>query len=450
MANNTAVGELGMQTAALHALWTIAGLVDLDTNEEAYNVVKGGLFHPAEAVRKAAIEILPENQLTDNALLNARTLQDKSPKVRLAALIYFAKRPASDAVGEKLFELSGDQEIVNDSWLSKALYAAAASHADGFLTEYARANPDFNPESATSGKRQDPGFDDQDWKTMQLPQHIEEAGLEMDGIIWFRRNFNFNSSASSYISLGPIDDSDVVFINGEQIGATEADYERDRYYNIPKGLLKSNGNTIAIRVEDTGGNGGLYGRPEQMFIRSGDKTIRLSGLWKYEVEADYGQSANNTFGGIPIAEFIARNYSGNATLEDASGEKATNSKVIHIKTIQNEMKFDLTEFVVEAGQQVELVLENVDFMQHNLVIVKPGKKDIVGAEADKLAADPKGAELQYVPQTADVLFATALADPEQSVILRFTAPSEAGEYPFICTFPGHWRIMQGVMKVVAN
>jgi len=32
--------------------------------------------------------------------------------------------------------------------------------------------------------------------------------------------------------------------------------------------------------------------------------------------------------------------------------------------------------------------------------------------------------------------------------LRFTAPDKPGEYPYICTFPGHWRIMQGVMKVV--
>jgi azurin len=99
---------------------------------------------------------------------------------------------------------------------------------------------------------------------------------------------------------------------------------------------------------------------------------------------------------------------------------------------------------------VELVLDNVDFMQHNLVIVKPGQKEKVGEAADKLATDPEGAELQYVPRMEEVLFATALVDPEQTVTLKFTAPTEAGEYPFICTFPGHWRLMQGVMKVVAN
>jgi len=89
-------------------------------------------------------------------------------------------------------------------------------------------------------------------------------------------------------------------------------------------------------------------------------------------------------------------------------------------------------------------------MQHNLVIIKPGTTDKVGAAADKLAMDPNGAELDYVPKMGEVLFATALVDPEQTVTLRFTAPTEPGMYPFVCTFPGHWRIMQGVMKVVGS
>ena len=106
--------------------------------------------------------------------------------------------------------------------------------------------------------------------------------------------------------------------------------------------------------------------------------------------------------------------------------------------------------MVQAGQSVELVLDNVDFMQHNLVIVQKGAKDKVGAAADKLATDPNGAEQQYVPRMGEVLHATALVDPQQKAILKFTAPTEPGEYPFICTFPGHWRLMQGVMKVVGG
>ena len=123
---------------------------------------------------------------------------------------------------------------------------------------------------------------------------------------------------------------------------------------------------------------------------------------------------------------------------------------VHIKTIKNEMKYDITEFVVKPGSSVELVFENTDFMQHNLVITKRGAKEKVGLAADKLASDPKGSEKNYVPEMDEVLIASAIINPQEKTILKFIAPSEPGIYPYICTFPGHWRIMQGVMKVVAS
>jgi hypothetical protein len=106
-------------------------------------------------------------------------------------------------------------------------------------------------------------------------------------------------------------------------------------------------------------------------------------------------------------------------------------------------------YIGKVGQTVELVFENTDFMQHNLVITQPGKKELVGMAADKLATDPNGAAQDYVPSMPEVLFATAIINPEDKVTLRFTAPTEPGLYPYICTFPGHWRIMQGTMRVVA-
>lgn len=97
---------------------------------------------------------------------------------------------------------------------------------------------------------------------------------------------------------------------------------------------------------------------------------------------------------------------------------------------------------------VELVLENPDFMQHNWVLGMIGTMEKVGAAADKLARDPKGAEKNYVPRIPEVLAATELVNPETSTIIRFRAPDKLGNYPYVCTFPGHWRIMNGVMKVV--
>jgi azurin len=451
LVNGSIVDALGLTPSALHALWTIDGLGAMASDPEAKNVVQGALYHPSAAVRKAAVQILSKVENTEEAFLKSKVLEDQDASVQLAALLYCSERPSSENFGKLLYTLSLDEKIMEDNWLSKALYAAAGKHGDSFMKHYSLDNPSVELSSENLIRREALDYDDSTWKTMELPQFIEDAGLQMDGVIWFRRDFNFNSSERTFISLGPIDDSDIVYINGKQIGLTEQDYARNRYYDIPKGLLKSSGNTIAIRVEDTGGGGGIYGKPEQLYIRSGENTFPLAGKWKYEIETDFAETENKAFGGASIAEVFAKNYLGQGaglpSISETSDEKR---RVVTIKTIKNEMKFDVTEFEVQVGQPIELVLENVDFMQHNLVIVKPGTKEIVGVAADKLATDPTAAELNYVPKMNEVLFATALVDPQQKVILRFTAPSEPGVYPFICTFPGHWRIMQGVMKVVAN
>ena len=451
LANDTKVDNLGMNTGALHALWTIDGLVSLESNEEARDVVAGALYHPSAAVRKAAVQMLPRMEATDSAIIKSKVLYDKEPLVQLAAILYIADRQPNDALGEAIYDLSKAEAILKDSWLSKAVYAAAAKQAKGFMAGFRKEHPNFDFSTLGNTQRQELEYDDSNWKTMELPQTIEDAGLEMDGIIWFRKDFIFSPGESTYISLGPIDDSDIVYLNGEQIGVTEGDYARNRYYDIDRDLFKNGKNTLVVRVEDTGGEGGLYGRPEQLYIRSGSKNLSLAGTWKYEVETDFSQSANNAFGGSSIAEVFVKNYAMESMGEENPDDTdAADRVVINMKTVQNEMKYDITEFVVAAGEEVELVLDNVDFMQHNLVIVKPGAKEKVGTAADKLAADPNGATQNYVPKMPEVLYATALVNPEQKITLRFKAPTEPGEYPYICTFPGHWRIMQGVMKVVAN
>jgi azurin len=114
------------------------------------------------------------------------------------------------------------------------------------------------------------------------------------------------------------------------------------------------------------------------------------------------------------------------------------------------MKYDIKTFTVEAGKPVEIVFENLDFMQHNFVIGKAGSLKTIGEAADKLASQARGAEMQYVPDIPEVLFATKLVDPQKTERLTFVAPEKEGDYPYVCTFPGHWSIMNGVMKVVSK
>jgi azurin len=96
---------------------------------------------------------------------------------------------------------------------------------------------------------------------------------------------------------------------------------------------------------------------------------------------------------------------------------------------------------------VRIVFENPDHMPHNLLIVRPGAVERVGALADELGA--AGFERDWVPDSAEILHRTRLLQHGESATLTFTAPAEPGDYGYVCTFPGHWRLMRGVMKVVA-
>jgi azurin len=120
---------------------------------------------------------------------------------------------------------------------------------------------------------------------------------------------------------------------------------------------------------------------------------------------------------------------------------------IHISSVPERMLFDVKQFTVKPGQPVKLVFSNPDAMQHNLVIVKPGALEEVGIAGNEMAKDPDGIKRDFVPKSDKIVQATKLIDPQGSVTLRFKAPMLPGDYPYVCTFPGHWVIMNGVMQV---
>lgn len=122
-------------------------------------------------------------------------------------------------------------------------------------------------------------------------------------------------------------------------------------------------------------------------------------------------------------------------------------KYILMEVVPDLMKFELDTFSVQSGQKVILELDNLDGMQHNLLIGMPGSLKKIGEAADAMLSDPKASEKHYVPEIPEVLFSTPLVDPGDIYSLEFIAPKEPGMYPFVCTFPGHWRMMSGIMIV---
>ena len=111
------------------------------------------------------------------------------------------------------------------------------------------------------------------------------------------------------------------------------------------------------------------------------------------------------------------------------------------------LKFDKELFDVPEGARVKLVFSNNDDMLHNFVVTAPGKGQDVGKAAMGLGLN--GASMGYIPASDDVLFNTCLLQPQSSQTIYFVAPRQ-GEYPFICSFPGHYMVMKGIMKVSAK
>lgn len=117
-------------------------------------------------------------------------------------------------------------------------------------------------------------FDDSDWENIVVPSSWENQGFrEYDGFAWYRKTFsipdNYNTN-DQVIILGRVDDMDEVFINGKYIDGTgnidrkwadNGEWEKYRTYQIPDNVLKPGRNTIAVRVYDQQGRGGIYEGP---------------------------------------------------------------------------------------------------------------------------------------------------------------------------------------------
>lgn len=132
-------------------------------------------------------------------------------------------------------------------------------------------------------------FDDTAWPKMNIPGLWEQQALgDLDGVVWFRKTITLTAaqaSKESTLELGMIDDSDDTFVNGKKVGETKSKWNEKRVYSIPAGILKEGKNVIAVKVEDTGGGGGIHGEPEQVKLNVNGGVIALAGQWSYHIES---------------------------------------------------------------------------------------------------------------------------------------------------------------------
>lgn len=114
------------------------------------------------------------------------------------------------------------------------------------------------------------------------------------------------------------------------------------------------------------------------------------------------------------------------------------------------LSFSMRTIRVEAGEPIRLTFVNPDVVPHNWALAKPGSLSRVGDLANKLIAEPDAAARHYVPRTDDVIVYTDIVGPQEQFAISFRAPEVPGRYPYLCTFPGHWMVMNGEMVVEAR
>ena len=134
-------------------------------------------------------------------------------------------------------------------------------------------------------------------------------------------------------------------------------------------------------------------------------------------------------------------------IEKKEEDSNKNSKETVIIINSNDMmKFDQNELRVFEGQKITLTLNHTgkmskEIMGHNFVLLKK-KTDLSDFAQRAMLAR----ENEYIPKGDETIAYTKMIGGGESDTITFTAP-EKGSYTYICTFPGHYGLMKGVLIV---
>ena len=120
---------------------------------------------------------------------------------------------------------------------------------------------------------------------------------------------------------------------------------------------------------------------------------------------------------------------------------------ITMGVIHGALKYSVERIAAKPETGIRIIFANNDEMPHNFILCKPGK-DVtkeIGLAAAALGED--GPKKKYIPKTDKILYASDVIDPGKIATLYFKAPKEEGDYPFVCTLPGHFVTMKGTLFV---
>lgn len=451
--------KIGLNGPAINALWALHGLGELTgENADANAAVEKALSHPSAGVRKNALRVLPKSEASLKAILASNTVNDPDLQTRKYAFLAISDMPFSEEAAKALLTAAQNEENGKDAYLPQAVFAAVLSHP----TEFAKRD---NTKALQAGGETELSLADRISRSLVAEQYpldqrnsilfppdvagkeiairmmISKAENPLEGVLVAQGNNTNGYSLYIYqdaLHFAVAQDEKLTILTSKKPLPEEQ-------FTIDATLTADGSMTLKLNGEEIG-----KGKTKGLFAKElSPRSVRVGRNDGKNVVGKY--EGTWWFGGRLSNKSTLSLKKPGTSLEDeanlADAAKANGTSFVKLGVIPHEMKFDKASFTVKAGSQVTIDFENPDFMQHNLVVGQKGAMETIGKAADELARDPKGAEMNYVPKIPQVIAATRLVDPEGRESLVFVAPTEPGEYPFVCTVPGHWRIMNGIMIV---
>ena len=198
--------------------------------------------------------------------------------------------------------------------------------------------------------------------------------------------------------------------------------------------------------------GGIYGSADSVFLLGSGFKVPLAGNWKYRKAAEWiGGRAPDFTPTVAFGRQFLRFYNatGAATLDAATA--AQPDTVVSLASVPGQNRFDRPVITVRAGQRVGIAFNNPDGMLHNVVVLREnkGQQEVVEL-LNAYVSEAAAASHDFLPPPLPVLARSAMVSARQSDTLVFSAPAQPGDYPFLCTVPGHSQTMWGILQVVTS
>src|SRR6185312_11993455 len=229
-----------------------------------------------------------------------------------SAVCYFFGRELQPAVGVPIGLIESDWGgSVIQAWISAPrirrlggydryldllpVYARSPAQA---RQEWNRIAADWwrahDPASAAPQPWYAPSYDDAGWATVVPNGSWREWGVPalqtFNGLVWLRKEFELSARQASepaVLSLGAIDQSDIAWMDGVQVGASEG-YDVARAYRVPAGILRAGRNVLTMSV--LGGAGPLVPGGQMMLRLADGTTVPFAGPWRFKTSTPMSQT----------------------------------------------------------------------------------------------------------------------------------------------------------------